>query len=160
MLHGRITLEWCNISFIHVGILIVKAKFSKVYMLGCLFLRLKSLFNIVEAPFEKLWNFDVCVVWWCSDGPVNSQEYKSFKLCGHHQDIYDWMSPLNKQSGLPFILTQQSMGRHEQDKSCHLSIFTSLKHLMVLLRCNFSGLHFCTLSKTLVAYIGTRNSDF
>ena len=23
-------------------------------------------------------------------------------LCGHYQDIYDWKSPLNKRSGLPF----------------------------------------------------------
>ena len=27
-------------------------------------------------------------------------------------------------------------------KSGHLSIFTSLKHLMMLLKCLFSGLHF------------------
>ena len=42
---------------------------------------LKTLFNIVEAPLKKLLNFDVCVVWWwCSDGPINSQEYKSFEI--------------------------------------------------------------------------------
>ena len=35
--------------------------------------------NIVEAPFKKL-NFDVCVVWWCSDGPINSQETKLLKF--------------------------------------------------------------------------------
>ena len=29
------------------------------------------------------------------------------------------------------------MGRNELDKSGQLSIFTSLKHLIVLLRCNF-----------------------
>ena len=39
-----------------------------------IFLGLKTLFNIVEAPFtKKKINFDVCVVW-CSDGPINSQE--------------------------------------------------------------------------------------
>ena len=32
----------------------------------------KTLFNIVEAPFKTILNFDVCVVWWCSDGPINS----------------------------------------------------------------------------------------
>ena len=42
--------------------------------------KLKTLFNIVEAPFKKLLIFDVCVVWWCSDGPINSQEYKSFEI--------------------------------------------------------------------------------
>ena len=41
---------------------------------------LKTSFNIVEAPFKKLLNFDVCVVWWCSTGPINSQEYKSFEI--------------------------------------------------------------------------------
>ena len=41
---------------------------------------LKTLFNIVEAPFNFFLNFDVCVVWWCSDGPLNSQEYKSFEI--------------------------------------------------------------------------------
>ena len=41
---------------------------------------LKTLFNIVEAPFKKLLNFDVGVVWWCSDGPINSQEYNSFEI--------------------------------------------------------------------------------
>ena len=41
---------------------------------------LKTLFNIVELHLKKLLNFDVCVVWWCSDGPINSQEYKSFEI--------------------------------------------------------------------------------
>ena len=30
------------------------------------------------------------------------------KLCNHYQDIYEWI----KRSGLPFILTQRSMGRN------------------------------------------------
>ena len=37
--------------------------------------------DIVEhcgGAIKKLLNFDVCVVWWCSDGPINSQEYTSF----------------------------------------------------------------------------------
>ena len=92
---------------------------------------LKTLFNIVEASFKKLLNIDVCVVWWCSDGPINSQEYKSFDIyCVHYQDIYDSISPLNKWSGILFIPTQllQSIGINEQDKCGHLSIFTSLKH--------------------------------
>ena len=41
---------------------------------------LKTLFNIVEAPFKKLLNFHVCVEWWYSDGPLNNQEYKSFDI--------------------------------------------------------------------------------
>ena len=41
---------------------------------------LKTLFKIVEASFKKKLNFDVCVVWWCSTGPINSQEYKSLEI--------------------------------------------------------------------------------
>ena len=111
---------------------------------------LNTLFNIVEAPFKKKLNFDVCVVWWCSDGPLNSQWIQKFwHLCGLYQDIYDWISPLNKQSGRPFILTQQSMGRNEYGISGHLHIFAFLKHLIVLLRCNFfQGFIFTPYQKT------------
>ena len=44
------------------------------------FYSLKTLFNIVEAWLKKLLNFEGCVVWWCSDGPINSQEYESFEI--------------------------------------------------------------------------------
>ena len=44
------------------------------------------------------------------------------------------------------------MGRNEFGVSGHLSVFTFLKHFMMLLKCNFfSVLHFYTLSKTLMA---------
>ena len=43
------------------------------------------------------------------------------------------------------------MGENEYFESGHLSIFTLLKHLMMLLQYNFSGLHFYTLPKTLIA---------
>ena len=45
-------------------------------------LPLKTLFNIVEARFMKLLNFDARVEKWCSDGSIISQEYSNF-------DIYD-----------------------------------------------------------------------
>ena len=47
------------------------------------------------------------------NGPVNIQEYKSFEIYAITIDISmtELISPLNKQSGLLFILTQQSMGR-------------------------------------------------
>ena len=32
------------------------------------------------APCKKKLNFDVCLIWWCSDGPINSQKYKSFEI--------------------------------------------------------------------------------
>ena len=38
------------------------------------------LYDDVEMDQKKLLNFDVCVVWWCWDGPINSQEYKSFEI--------------------------------------------------------------------------------
>ena len=55
-------------------------------------------------------------------------------------------SPLNKpRPCLWFIVTQRSMGRNEYCKSGHSSIFTSLKHLMVLLRCNLIIANFSVL---------------
>ena len=54
---------------------------------------------------------------------------KFWNVCGLYQDIYDSISPLNKRSGRPFILTQQSMGRNEYGISGHLHIFVFLKHL-------------------------------
>ena len=51
--------------------------------------RLKTLFNIVEARFKKkLLNFDIHIVWWCSDGSRNSQEFKSFEICAVTIKIY------------------------------------------------------------------------
>ena len=41
---------------------------------------LKALFNIVEERLKKLLNFDVCVVQWCSERSINSQECKSFEI--------------------------------------------------------------------------------
>ena len=60
---------------------------------------------------------------------------KYSKLYSHNQDIYDWISLFNKLLGLWFILTQKSMGEmNEYGKSSHLSIFTSLKQLMMRLK--------------------------
>ena len=44
------------------------------------------------------------VVWWCSDGPLNSQEYKSFEMyaCGLYEDTIQHGStrnPLQVNSG-------------------------------------------------------------
>ena len=63
---------------------------------------LKTLFNIVEAPFKfflKLWCL-CCIM--MSDGPINSQEYKSFEIYEVTIKIsMTELSPLNKRSGLP-----------------------------------------------------------
>ena len=73
--------------------------------------------------------------------------------CRHYQDIYDWIPPINKLSGVWFIPTLHSMGVWEYGESDRFSIFTSLKHLMMLLKCNFFqgfiDLHL--ISKTLTA---------
>ena len=53
---------------------------SQVYSTIIIHSCLETLFNIVEAPFKELLNFNVCVVWWCSDGSINSQGYKSFEI--------------------------------------------------------------------------------
>ena len=34
----------------------------------------------MEAPFKTEMKFDICLVWWCSNGPLNSKEYKSLKF--------------------------------------------------------------------------------
>ena len=44
-------------------------------------------------------------------------------------------------------------------KSSHLYIFTSLKHLMMLLKCNFQGSIFYTTSQTLIA-LGPYSSEY
>ena len=50
------------------------------------------------------------------------------------------------------------MGENEYGKSCHLSISILLKHWMMLLKYNCSGLHFYTLSKD--TDVGPCSSDF
>ena len=87
-------------------ILLGEKKIMKNEPPACLYRHaLKTLFNIVEAPFNFFFNFDVRVVWWCSDGPIDSQEYNSFEMYAVTIKISMTVriSPLNKGSGLPFI---------------------------------------------------------
>ena len=91
---------------------------------------LKTLFNIVEAPLKKLLNFDVCVVWWCSDGPINSQEYKSFEIYAvsikiSMTEYHHWINGLSDH----LFYLQQSMGRNEYGISGHLHIFAFFEAL-------------------------------
>ena len=50
---------------------------------------------------------------------VNKQPgmQKFWNWCSHYQEIYDWISPLNKRAGSAFILTQLSMGENEYGES-------------------------------------------
>ena len=68
-------------------------------------LNLDKLFNIVEARFEKkLWTlisvlYDELMMFRWSNKEPGIQTFWNF--CGHYQEInYDWISPLNKPSGL------------------------------------------------------------
>ena len=79
---------------------------------------------------------------------VNKQPgmQKFWNWCSHYQEIYDWISPLNKRAGSAFILTQYSMGGNE-GHSGHLYIFTLLKHLMMLLKYIFFRASFLHITK-------------
>ena len=75
-----------------------------------------------------------------------SQEYKSFDISAVTQEtVTEYHHLINHQTYMCYILTvtQQCV------KSGHLSIFSifTFKHLMMPLKCNFSGLYFYTLSK-------------
>ena len=63
-------------------------------------------------------------------------------LCGHYQDIYDWISPFNKLSGLWFILTQHSMVENQNGKSSHLTFFHFFEALDAFEVQNFQGFNF------------------
>ena len=63
---------------------------------------LKTLFNIVEAPFNFFFfNFDVCV-WWYLDGPINNQEYNIFEIYAVtiklHVSMTDYSHWINSQA--------------------------------------------------------------
>ena len=65
----------------------------------------------MEAPFEnivELW-CPCCMMMfrWTNKQP-GPQMFRN--ICGHCQNIYDWMSPLNKRPGLPFILNTAVYG--------------------------------------------------
>ena len=89
---------------------------------------LKTLFNIVEAPYKTLLNCDAGVVWRCSDGPINSQEYKSFEIHAvtvkiSMTEYHHW---INGQLTIYYntAVYGGGGGGHEYGKSSHLSIFT------------------------------------
>ena len=122
---------------------------------------LKTLFHLMETPLKKLlklWCLCCMMMFrWTNKQP---EIQKFWNLCGLYQDICDWISPLNKRSGWPFILTQQSMGRNVYGISGHLQIFAFLKHLMVLLRCNFFQGFIFTPYQRHWSHVGTCSSDF
>ena len=133
---------WCAKSLVSQWKELWKENACSFVCLLCICLNI--LFNIVEAPFQQLLSFDICVAW-CSDGLVNNAKVLTFMRSLSR--YYDWISPLKKQADLPFSLTQQSMGREEYGKSSHVYVSTSLEHLLVFWGVIFSGFIF-----TLIAY--------
>ena len=114
-----------------------KGEFPEIIVNG-VFCKDICLTNVVEAPlknfFVELWCLCCMMMFKWTNKQPGIQMF--WNICGHYQDICDWISPLNKLSGLPFILTQQSMGRYElQDKSGHLPII----HLFEALNGHFWG---------------------
>ena len=83
------------------GIIIHRSKWSmhvtSVCVVGFVFVFLKTLFNIVEAPLKQIVKLSClcCMIMfrWTNKQPGIQ---KFFNLCSHYQDIYDWISPLNK----------------------------------------------------------------
>ena len=94
---------------------------------------------------------------WTNKQP--EMQKKNWNWCSQYQEIYDWISPLNKRQSMGKMSMVIGDSRHK--KLMSKTIFTLLKHLMMLLKSNFfSGLHFHTLSKTLIACKGSCSSDF
>ena len=74
----------------------------------------------LKTFFIALWRIDFFLILWClwcimMFRCINKHPWmqKFGNWCSHYQDIYDWISSFNKQSGLPFVLTQQSVGKDE-----------------------------------------------
>ena len=92
--------------------------------------------NSVEAPFKRLLNFNVCVLWWRTDGPMISQEYQS--LCGYYQDMTKHHHLKNRQAYHLFYHNSlwEEMGK-----------INPVTCLFSLLKCTFVRASFLHLSK-------------
>ena len=94
------------------------------------------------------WTLMSVFVWWCSDGPLNCQGFKSFEIYAvsikismieYHQWINDLVDHLFFHSSL--------WGEMSMVFLVTCIMFAFLKHLMVLLRCNFVRASFLHLIK-------------
>ena len=89
---------------------------------------LKALSNIVEDRFKLVELWCLCCIMmfrWINKQPGMQMVWN---WCCHYQEICDWISSFNKQSGLPLILTQQSMAENEYGNlvTCRFSPFEAL----------------------------------
>ena len=108
-----------------------------------LIIMLKTLFNIVEAPFNfffKLWCLCCMMMFRWTNKQPGMQKF--WNLCCHYQDIYHW---INGQAYHLFL--HSSIWGKMSEINLVIVMFTSLKHLMVLLRCNFFRASFLHLIK-------------
>ena len=111
---------------------------------------LKTLFNTVETGFKTLLNLRcLCCIMMFSW--INSQEWKSFEIDAVTSKIsmteyHHW---INRQTyGLFLHSSLLGYGGKEYGiKSGHLCIFTSLKHLVILLKCSLFRASFLHLIK-------------
>ena len=71
-------------------------------------------FSSLNLKYLKLTKMDITrfamklFIWWWIKKQLGIQKF--WTLLGYYQDIYNWISPMNKLSGVWFVLTQQSMG--------------------------------------------------
>ena len=99
---------------------------------------------------NKLLNFDVCVVWWCSDGPINSQEYKRFEMYAvtikiSMTEYHHWINRHTIYSNTAVY------GEKLVRWIWSLVYFHFFEALNGAFEVQFSGLHLYKLSKTLIA---------
>ena len=64
---------------------------------------------ILEAPFKFVLNFDVSVVWWRSDGRINSHEYKSFEIYAVSIKISRWLNITTELTGWQIIYSNTAV---------------------------------------------------
>ena len=80
-------------------------------------------YTLWRLGWKNCWTFDGCVVWWCSDGPINSQECKSFEIYAvtikiFMTEYHHWIN------GQAHLFQHSSLrGRNEEDISGHIVYF-------------------------------------
>ena len=98
--------QWLKILIMVPGHILLRRIFHDFF--------LKTLVNIVVAPFKKSLNVDVVLY---DDVQMDQYKARNTKVSKFMRSLskYLWLNIPSefKRSGLPFILTQLSMGRNE-----------------------------------------------
>ena len=106
----------CSLSY-HVRYINISTLCCKIFK----FIHCLTLWRL-DLKILELW-FLCCIIMMFSWIKKQPGIQKFCNLCSHYQDIYEWISPFNKQSDWWFILTQHSMVESEYGKSRQLSFF-------------------------------------